>query len=109
MVRRPQCRLDEVDDLNGLGHMHGRFTSPPEGNHLSHKFPVDRHHIRHDVSHTVRGSVKRAARVASDAKSAQGGNAAAGRTSAILLAFSFAVLLATYALQRRFVQAWPVR
>ena len=35
--------------------------------------------------------------------------AAAGRTSAILLAFSFAVLLATYALQRRFVQAWPVR
>jgi molybdate transport system permease protein len=35
--------------------------------------------------------------------------AAAGRTSAILLVFSFAVLLATYALQRRFVQAWPVR
>jgi molybdate transport system permease protein len=35
--------------------------------------------------------------------------AAAGRTSAVLLAFSFAVLLVTYALQRRFVQAWPVR
>lgn len=35
--------------------------------------------------------------------------AAAGRTSAVLLAFSFAVLLATYALQRRVVQAWPAR
>jgi molybdate transport system permease protein len=34
---------------------------------------------------------------------------AAGRTSAVLLAFSFTVLFVTYALQRRFVQAWPVR
>jgi molybdate transport system permease protein len=35
--------------------------------------------------------------------------AAAGRTALALLVFSFAVLAATYALQRRFVQVWPTR
>jgi molybdate transport system permease protein len=35
--------------------------------------------------------------------------AAANRTSLVLLVFSFAVLAITYGLQRRFVQAWPVR
>lgn len=34
---------------------------------------------------------------------------AAGATSLVLLAVSFAVLAATYALQRRTVSAWPHR